>query len=317
MPAMTTFPAPARFPAGAGMVFGVGAQKAGTSWLYEVLAQSPRCHFSPDKELHYFDVWSGTERSHLKARMRLLAERVAQLQQEPTHDNRIVLQRIAQLTALLSIHAGPQDPAHPHRHHAYFGYLLQGRQDQPVICDFTPSYALLATSTFAEMARIGPPDIPARFVFVMRDPVDRMWSQMRMLETVEGTPGHGLAAACAARVERMHASGRLPRVERADYRRTIRNLEAAVPRARIHYAFYETIFDPARTQAQADALCAFLGIAPVAVDPGRRVNPGAPAAIPPRTADLLRRAYAPQYAFVRDRFADLVPDAWQPVADLR
>lgn len=307
---MTGLPTPAPFPAGTTMVFGIGAQKAGTGWLYQVLAQSPDCHFAPDKELHYFDVWSGTERSHFKARMRLLARRVAQLHQQPTLDNRIVLDRIARLTSLLSIHAGPGDPDHPHRHHAYFGYLRQGWRDQPLICDFTPSYALLRTATFEQMAQIGGPDRPARFVFVMRDPIDRMWSQMRMLETAQGTPPEALVAACAARIAQMQAAGRLARVERADYRRTIRNLEAAVPPGRIHYAFYETIFDPARTQAQADALCAFLGIAPVAVDPARRVNSGPPAPLPAATAALLARAFAPQYAFVRTRFADRVPAAW-------
>ena len=36
------------------MLFCIGAQKAGTSWLYTLLATHPECHL-PVKEVHYFD----------------------------------------------------------------------------------------------------------------------------------------------------------------------------------------------------------------------------------------------------------------------
>jgi hypothetical protein len=36
-------------------VLGIGAQKSGTSWLYEYLRSRPEMYVSPIKELHYFD----------------------------------------------------------------------------------------------------------------------------------------------------------------------------------------------------------------------------------------------------------------------
>ena len=36
------------------VLFGIGAQKAGTSWLHSVLSSHPECHL-PVKEVHYFD----------------------------------------------------------------------------------------------------------------------------------------------------------------------------------------------------------------------------------------------------------------------
>ena len=37
------------------LMFGVGATKAGTSWLYRYLADHPECHLRSIKELHFFD----------------------------------------------------------------------------------------------------------------------------------------------------------------------------------------------------------------------------------------------------------------------
>ena len=36
------------------LFFGVGAAKAGTTWLHRQLSEHPECHFRTIKELHYF-----------------------------------------------------------------------------------------------------------------------------------------------------------------------------------------------------------------------------------------------------------------------
>lgn len=37
------------------LLFGIGAPKAGTSWLHRYLSGHPDCHFPAQKESHYFD----------------------------------------------------------------------------------------------------------------------------------------------------------------------------------------------------------------------------------------------------------------------
>ena len=37
-------------------LLGIGAQKAGTSWLYEYLARRDEIFMSPIKEMHVFDI---------------------------------------------------------------------------------------------------------------------------------------------------------------------------------------------------------------------------------------------------------------------
>ena len=63
-------------PRGVGLVFCIGAQKGGASWLYEIPLDSPNCHFGATKEMYYFDVHAGTEMSHLHERIALARRRV-------------------------------------------------------------------------------------------------------------------------------------------------------------------------------------------------------------------------------------------------
>ena len=58
--------------ADATLLFGMGAAKAGTSWLYRYLCAHPDCHLRTIKELHFFDaIDEGREAEQL----RMLAER--------------------------------------------------------------------------------------------------------------------------------------------------------------------------------------------------------------------------------------------------
>ena len=176
-----------------------------------------------------------------------------------------------------------------------------------MVADITPAYAILPARDVADMATVG----DARFVFILRDPVARMWSQIRMAAGVQLGPGataEALAAAAEARARELIGTGRLPRIERADYARTLAVLDRAVPPGRVHVIFYEEMV---RDPAVLAGLCAFLGIAPVVPDLGARVNAGASLPLPPALEDAFRDAFAPQYAAVRARFGDRVPERWR------
>ena len=45
---------------------GIGAQKAGTTWLYDMLAQNPSIWLPPLKEVHYFDYINAPEARRIK-----------------------------------------------------------------------------------------------------------------------------------------------------------------------------------------------------------------------------------------------------------
>ncbi len=293
------------------VVYGVGAQKAGTSWLFDQLSRHPDVHFEPpsdrSKELHYWDSVRSpfTEKFAVFARQTLARtdrlRGVARLREVVDPKARRARLRAARYEALLSGLSRAD-------HTAYAAYLALSRHGQRVVGDFTPRYALLGSDTYAEMAAIHP---NARFIFVMRDPVDRLWSGVRhrhrsLLRGGRMTVEELHAAFRAAAADPLHPDRQL-----SDYARTIAALEAGVPRERVLYLFYETMFEP----ESAAAVFAFLDLAPIALDAGEKVNEGDGAVARPPAADvaIARAALAPVYDFVARRFGG-TPEGWSAPA---
>ncbi|WP_168623588.1 serine aminopeptidase domain-containing protein [Roseicyclus persicicus] len=299
-------PRPARrkaggLPGGTTLVYGIGAQKAGTSWLYEFLAGHPDCHCPELKELHYFDVIHPPhENRHHARRVKALQSLSARLAETPEPANQRILDQIARLVEWLCIHSGP-----PGDHGPYLSYLMRGHAGQKLACDITPSYAVLDRAGFADMDSLG----PAKFVFILRDPVGRLWSQIRMMVEGKGIDPDGpdYAPACIARARHLVKSGRLPTLLRAHYERTLTELEAVVPRDRIHTIFYEDMF----RQESVSALCAFLGIADRPAETDKRVNLGNPLPIPGEIETMLLEGLQRHYEDAFARFGDAVPQAWR------
>ena len=221
------------FPEQATMFFCIGAQKAGTTWLYENLAAHPDVHVPKAKEVHYFDIETGQNRLSYHIRLKALRQMVDTLEAQGQNPKRQTLDRLENLVSLLSIH-GAEDKSD---HARYIRYLRRGYAGQKVIADITPAYAILPERKFAEMSRIG----NAKFLFIMRDPVSRMWSQIRMAVASnlgENASPDAFQAACVAHAESLIKSGRMRRIERADYIRTLRRLEVAVPKNHWKTVFY-------------------------------------------------------------------------------
>ncbi len=297
------FPAPP-FPDDARMFFCIGAQKAGTTWLHDYLSASDQVHFSPNKELHYFDVRAGRADLALELRLDLLRKQVERLVVEGGRMRAPQLRRLRETVDLLSIYTGPEKGRG--RHTPYLRYLLKGRKAQPVVGDITPAYAVLDAAHFADMASIG----QAKFIFLLRDPIARMWSQIRMavrVEQGEDLAPDVMARLCAERAQLLIDSGRLRGLERADYLRTMSELESAVPAGRILYVFYEELFSgdgPRR-------ICDFLGIPALPAESARRVNEGVSVPLPEPVRAAFRAAFAPQYDGLRARFGTRLPARWE------
>lgn len=291
-------------PDGATLLYGIGAQKAGTSWLFDCLAQSKECHVSPTKELHYFDaLYVKSESSHIKRRQEQLRRAVECLSSDVDAKNRKHLKDAQVLIERLSIHATT-----PGDHRRYVDYLCKGHWGEKIICDFTPSYCTLDRAGFAEMDSIG----SAKFIFVLRDPVDRMWSQIRMAVSAENPnlSDAKYTTKCIAAAEKLLLDRDMSRIPRANYRRTMTELEAAVPSDRIYYAFYETLF----TQDSVDHICAFLGISPISITAEKRVNTGRCITLPSTLGDKMAKALAPQYTAARARFGSGIPQNWRDIS---
>lgn len=286
------------------MFFCIGAQKAGTSWLHDYLSGHAEVHFSPNKELHYFDVLASRAGMALRVRVNALHVLADKLNPKATRLNRTVVQRLCEAAELLTIYTGKGDGAD--RHDPYLAYLLKNWQGQKLVGDITPAYAILDRAHFADMASIG----RAKFIFILRDPVARMWSHIRMSVSADlgaQTPVETLQQACIKRVRNLADTMPLAEVERADYLRTMTELEAVVPTERILYVFYEDLFTGTATQD----ICRFLGLRHIPPAASRRVNEGVPVPLPDEILDLFRTAYARQYNGIRARFGARIPTSWR------
>ena len=282
------------------MLYCIGAQKGGTTWLHAQLQKHRRVHFAR-KEFHY---WDAVRSPFLELRavplgpLEPLARRLA----GPSGD------RLARLHPKLrrAVLGWRMLLSSPLDHDAYARFLTLDNPGCRVVGDVTPAYTLLGRRSFADMAALHP---NARFVFIMRDPVDRLWSGVRHRTRAWADDPRGGAAAALRAFEDALADPMNADLRRSDYARTITELDAAVPADRVLYLFYETLFAP----EPIDRLCTFLGIDPFPASFGERTHEGVSYDDRPDPAQMARarEILAPTYDLVAARFGVDVPEAWR------
>ena len=128
----------------------VGAQKAGTSWLYQQLERHPDFWMPPIKELHYFDQLNRTKRVHPP---RCGDERDTSF-----------LESMENLRGRFYLDLDSYGRLFCHK-----GALLSG--------DISPAYSTLNDEIIARVVDRFP---NLKVIFLARDPVERAWSQLSM-----------------------------------------------------------------------------------------------------------------------------------------
>lgn len=268
-------------------LLGVGAMKAGTTWLHDHLAASPQCQPGVRKEYHVFDS--------------LDLEKEPYLLQRVVGKARTSLEEVAQ--------GRPTDPtflvqaamiADEQLYYDYFTALFARDPGTRLTLDITPGYALLSPARLAsvrsEFERRG---VRAAAAFLLRDPVERIWSQVRMQKRrrPENNPGTAEELVAQRYAEPSYA-------ERTRYEQTVTNLDQAFGEL-AHYAFYEELFDANRATSQIAALCNFVGIDYREPDLDARFNVSPRSAeLPEATVRAVAEHYRATYEFVASRFPE-------------
>lgn len=269
------------------ILYGLGAAKAGTSWLFRWLSGHPECHFRAVKELHYFDTLENGRWAKRAGELRAEREKAGAAGARP--------ERLADLDALTALFEARGDAA------AYRAYLESGRGGARVIGEVTPAYGLLPPDRLRQMDALG----EARFLYILRDPVDRLWSHVRMIARRRDPSGEVTGARAGRILERALGGGEQHIMERGDYSGALGRIAAAIPAARRLAVFFEDMIAGRAT----DRICGFLGIAPLAP----LATPVHAGAGPQMTAGqwrAARAALAPQYDYVAAAMGP-VPGAWR------
>ncbi len=279
------------------LIFGVGAAKSGTSWLHDALARHEASHFPQVKELHY---WDSLDLGHGRFWRRQIERQRDILRRRRAGETRPAFAArqeaaIADLTRWLEVFDGKTA-----NDAAYLEFLGRDRPGAQVIGDITPSYALLSARTYRAMAGL---TARVRFIYLMRDPVARVWSQIRMdSRKPDLSPDRQAANA------KMDAwlEGREHEIDRrSDYRATLNRLIGAVGRDRVHVEFYERLF----SGAAIARIARFLGISPWRPRFDKRVNASAPLSLDEARQEAAARRLRAQYEYVSGLTGDL-PEQW-------
>lgn len=275
------------------LLFCVGATKAGTSWLFDHLHGHREVHLPAVKELHYFDALEagngGWQRKQFEAQ---LSDAQGRLATATEHKPKPWQAKLAgELSEWLNVFDGRTA-----NHDGYLDFLGRGRDGVRVIGDFTPSYGLLKEKTLATMAGLME---RVRFVYLLRDPVERLWSNIRMVV------GSDDPKELDRKVDGVLAGTARNILDRSNYRRTLNRLTSVIAKDALHIEYYERLFSPDAIAR----LSAFLGITPAQADFSRVVHGGLRADLPRERRAQLMQVMKPQYNFV-ERYMGELPAEW-------
>jgi hypothetical protein len=220
---------------------GIGAQKSGTTWLYENL----RCHpdlFLPDKkELHYFD-----RRFHRSLRSYA-------------------------------------------RHFEAGAGKVRG--------EITPSYAALAPSRIRYIRAIMP---QARLIFLMRNPIDRAWSQALMNVLTRANRAFDDVGDEEFLAHLRHERS----IIRGDYNRILERWLAVFPKEQLLVGFFEDVRE--RPKELLTEVFNHIGVSPdvdwTAFPCNQVVYSGVGIPLPDRFRAALEQIYDPEIELLVQQF---------------
>ena len=261
----------------------LGAAKSGTSWLFDQLAGLPGVHAPVSKEQHYFNNLDESREAHI-------AKLEARLVKYTANGNAA---RADEVRAQLAMFNGDAS--------GYLSHVAAGAKTQDVVLDFTPAYGLLSRERLLDIQNFA----NTRFIFLMRDPVARLWSNIRMDARRAVRQGGDFAETSHEMLESVLAGGKPAIRVRGDYKGMLDRF-SGLDAKRVFISFYEELF----TDETMTRICDFLEIAarPLAFD--KRVNEGRALALVEADRERAAEYLKPQYAAVQAHMGRL-PDSWK------
>ncbi len=255
---------------------GIGAQKAGTSWLYARLNAHPDVWMPYQKELHYWDEKVTAPRRSLRQRMR---------GNHPVDVRwRIQMHRWTRNRTSWS-------PGELWWWARYFStsrysdewYLRQfAPAGNRMAGDISPGYALIDSDGVRRVQRLCP---EAPIIFLLRHPVERAWSHAVMQLAWKGAVSDD---------EFLRHFASPAAVSRSDYLTSLETWTAVFPVEQMFVGFFEDIV--LRPSELLDAVCDFIGLSHLPSrrdEVGKAANKGRTEAIPARHARRLAELYLP------------------------
>jgi hypothetical protein len=274
---------------------GIGAPRAGTTWLHANLGKHPEVWLTPVKEVHYFDARhrkrrrSNVYRRHLRNR----ARRYGRL--ETYRDRWRQGTFFSELTWDVHFFVPP-------RTNRWYQRIFRPGPGQ-IAGEITPAYSILDRDIVEEIREINP---DLRIIYLLRDPIERSWSSA--VSELARRRGRPLEKISDERLLRHFE--RTAHVLRTDYLRTFETWEGVFGRDQIFVGFLDEIQQDPRDLLLR--LYRFLGVSDsedhIPAGIARKVNTSRDYSteIPERVRVHLAELYLPQLEELSQRFGEPV-----------
>ncbi|WP_299329282.1 sulfotransferase [Parasphingopyxis sp.] len=270
-------------------ILGMGAQKAGTTWVHDYLNDHDNSEFGFAKEYHFFDLYAIDS---LKPKQkRLISSSLRKLNGSESISESTVLHKLAWFN----------DPSY---YFSYFENILRN-PETAVTGDLTPTYSGLPASVLNLIHKnFLDRGIEVWPIFLMRDPVDRLKSRVKMyFRKKRITPSY------EEEIKLMKKLCRSEEVKvRASYSDTYKNMRE-VYGENCFVGFYETLFSDAETKR----LCDIIGINHHQPNFDRKLNVSdSPNILSENDIAYFKDIYADQYAFAGREFgSEFIGSIWR------
>ena len=238
-------------------ILGVGCQKGATTWLRKQLNNHETCNFGFRKEYHVFDV----------------LYKVDYVKKKNIKKNNLIYNFRSNLNKAykyIFFHEYRRDLflLDLNNYFDYFNSLFLNNQKLTTTGDITPSYSGLPLEAFRDIKEnLEKRGFKVKVIFIMRDPIERIWSQARML--IKKYKSYNLGNSFSdfipiinnlnpnnienELVKFLYKDNRV--IKRTRYEKTINNLEKIFDVDDIFYALYENLFDNETLDRLKDFLC--------------------------------------------------------------
>ena len=252
-------------------ILGVGAQKAGTSWLYKQLSRLSNANFGILKEYH---IWDALYVGHCNRWV------VDQLTSQPPLEILRYLMQTGKDT-----------------YEKYFYGLISDKIT--ITGDITPSYAALNKVQFQVVkSRLESIGFSVKVIFLMRDPVSRNWSALRFYNRQRLNRGNISASQLVEQFEKFYFSQEV--IDRVSYDKTVPAIYGAFRKEDVFISFYETLF----TEHTMSQLSDFLGVGIREFDLREKINATKSLDLPKSDYDQCRKFFSDVYMFCEYEFPE-------------
>ncbi|HMZ71858.1 MAG TPA: sulfotransferase, partial [Pseudomonadales bacterium] len=271
---------------------GIGAQRAGTTWLHANLSSHPEIWMPRIKEIHYFDrkypVSISSWTLHTRDNREMLQRRMKRLNVKKLLD-RIKSPRFSELLWDYKYYRGNLTDEWYCSLFAEAGARVSG--------DITPEYAILEASSVQKIKSLLP---DAKIIFLMRNPIERAWSHARK----DFTRFQSVNPDEISRSDYISHFNSPGSLLRGDYLRTIDIWSRHYGEGQFLVRFYDEIeSDPVNLLTD---VCRFLQVGPPTAQmkeiAERKINAAKEFEIPAEYRSVLFEIYGKQIALLSEKY---------------